>query len=70
MQTKSETAAEIKRTDGKLRLLFATEAYSMGTDVEDIRRVIHFGPPSSIEGFLMPKLSSLTQTIDAYAFLS
>jgi superfamily II DNA helicase RecQ len=26
-----------------IRLLFATEAYSMGTDSPDIRKIIHFG---------------------------
>ena len=32
-----------------LRLLFATEAYGMGADAPDVRRVIHITPPNSIE---------------------
>lgn len=36
-------------TGGDIRLLFATEAYGMGTDSSDIRRVIHVGPPATIE---------------------
>ncbi|CAG2201580.1 unnamed protein product [Mytilus edulis] len=35
-----------------LRLLFATEAYSMGTDAPDIRRIIHFGVPNSLETYM------------------
>jgi hypothetical protein len=34
---------------GEMRLLFATEAYSMGTDVPDIRRIVHYGVPSTLE---------------------
>ncbi|XP_053381983.1 ATP-dependent DNA helicase RecQ-like [Mercenaria mercenaria] len=36
-------------SEGRIQLLFATEAYSMGTDIKDIRRIIHFGVPKSIE---------------------
>lgn len=32
-----------------LKLLFATEAYSMGTDCPDIERIVHFGVPKKIE---------------------
>ena len=34
---------------GSTKLLFATEAYSMGTDAPDIRRVIHAGVPTRLE---------------------
>jgi superfamily II DNA helicase RecQ len=37
---------------GEIRILFATEAYSMGTDVRDIRRVVHVGAPTSLESKL------------------
>lgn len=50
MQDKSSTAAEFCKPAGRIRLLFATEAFSMGVDVPDIRRIIHIGPPNSIEG--------------------
>lgn len=39
-----------------LKLLFATEAYSMGTDAPNIRRIIHFGPPSSLESKVLLKI--------------
>ena len=35
-----------------LRLLFATEAYGMGADAPDVRRIIHITPPKSIESKL------------------
>ena len=34
---------------GTLRLLLATEAYGMGCDAPDVRRIVHISPPSSIE---------------------
>ena len=34
-----------------LRLVFATEALSMGVDICNIRRIIHINPPNSLEGF-------------------
>jgi superfamily II DNA helicase RecQ len=34
---------------GTVKLLFATEAYSMGVDVHDIRRIIFIGSPATIE---------------------
>ena len=34
---------------GTIRLLFATEAFSMGTDSPNISRIIHFGVPKTIE---------------------
>ena len=32
-----------------IRLLFASEAYSMGTDVPDIEQIYHAGPPHCLE---------------------
>ncbi|MFP3472428.1 helicase-related protein, partial [Micrococcus sp. SIMBA_144] len=37
---------------GKLRMICATSAFGMGVNKEDIRFVIHFHFPSSIEAFL------------------
>ena len=34
---------------GALRLLFVTEAYGMGIDVQDIPKIVHIGPPSNLE---------------------
>lgn len=35
----------------EVRLLFATSAFGMGIDIPDIRRVIHYRPPESIEQY-------------------
>ena len=35
--------------NGNISLLFATEAYGMGADAPNIRRIIHYGPPTSVE---------------------
>ena len=40
---------DMANPDGKIRLLFATEAYGMGADAPDIRKIMHFGPPTSLE---------------------
>ena len=37
---------------GKLRCIAATNAFGMGIDVPDIRTVIHFGVPGSIESYV------------------
>ena len=46
---KEAVSRDMGSKTGKLRLLMATEAYSMGTDAPDIRRVVHIGPPGSVE---------------------
>lgn len=38
--------------DSKLKLLIATTAFSMGIDCPDIRNVIHFGVPGTIEQYV------------------
>ena len=46
---KQKVSEELSDTDGKIQLLFATEAYGMGADAPDVRRIIHIGPPNSLE---------------------
>jgi hypothetical protein len=45
--------------DGSVKLLFATEAYSMGTDAPDVRRVVHAGVPTTLES-MHHSVTSLT----------
>ena len=40
------------KPNGKLRVLIATIAFGMGLDCADVRRIIHWGPPSSIESYI------------------
>ncbi|VDI41671.1 Hypothetical predicted protein [Mytilus galloprovincialis] len=51
-QMKSKVLNSMAQMDSSIRLLFATEAYSMGTDAPDIRRVIHAGVPSTMETYI------------------
>ena len=46
---KSLIVSDMGNPGGTLRLLFATEAYGMGIDVPDIRKIVHIGPPSNLE---------------------
>ena len=48
-QMRNNVLNEFSKPDSRIRLLLATEAYSMGTDSPDIRRVIHAGAPTSME---------------------
>lgn len=40
---------DMASSEGQIRLLFATEAYSMGVDAPDISRVVHAGAPATME---------------------
>ena len=50
---KNDILEEIKLKDSRIRLLFATTELSMGVDAPDIKHVIHIGPPSSIESYVL-----------------
>lgn len=49
LKMKEKTVHEMCDPSSHLKLLFATEAYNMGTDAPNIRRIKHFGPPSPLE---------------------
>ncbi|KAJ7583101.1 P-loop containing nucleoside triphosphate hydrolase protein [Mycena floridula] len=56
--------------DGDIRILFATEAVGMGTDISDIQVVIHFGVPRSLSVFLQHiGWAGRLRTIKAHAIL-
>lgn len=57
--------------EGKVRLLFATEALSMGTDITNIRRIIHVGPPTSLESKMFKNCSDkelVFPSLNIYSF--
>lgn len=45
---KKKILESFKVEGGKLRLLIATSAFSMGVDCADISNVVHFGPPNCL----------------------
>lgn len=47
-EMKEKILESFKTEGGKLRLLMATSAFSMGVDCPDISNVVHFGPPSCL----------------------
>ena len=48
-QAKKLIAEDMASKDGEIKLLLATEAYGMGVDTPDIRRIVHAGPPCTLE---------------------
>ena len=52
VKVKNAILQSFLKTDGRLRILIATVAFGMGIDCPDIRRVIHWGPPSDIEDYI------------------
>ena len=38
--------------NGRLRIIIATVAFGMGIDCPNVRRIIHWGPPSDIETYI------------------
>lgn len=52
IEKKEEVLALFKHTGSKLRLVIATTAFGMGIDCPDIRRVIHWGIPTTLEEYV------------------
>lgn len=49
---KVEILNEIKKESSRIRVLFATTALGMGVNVPYVSRIIHIGPPSSLEAYM------------------
>ena len=44
---KAKVLESFMKTDGRLRIVIATMAFSMGVDCLDIKNVVHYGPPNN-----------------------
>ena len=51
-QKKDEVLQSFSAIDGVLRLVIATTAFGMGIDCPDIRRIVHWGIPSTMEEYV------------------
>lgn len=49
---KVEILNEIKKESSRIRVLFATVALGMGVNVPYVSRIVHIGPPSSLEAYM------------------
>lgn len=49
-EQKEQALSAFKKENADLCVLFATKAFGMGIDIADIRKTIHYGLPSSLEG--------------------
>ena len=47
--TKSKIIEDFTQPDGYIRIVFATVAFAMGLDSPNIRKIIHWGPPTDTE---------------------
>ena len=49
---KEKVLTEIKKTDSKIRVIFATTALGMGVDAPNITNIIHITPPANLESYI------------------
>ena len=55
--------------DTNLRVIIATAAFSMGVDIADVRQIIHWGSPSSVEEYVQEIGRAGRDGADAFAIL-
>ncbi|XP_057296120.1 uncharacterized protein LOC130625054 [Hydractinia symbiolongicarpus] len=51
-QMKEVILKELKKSDSRIRVVFATTALCMGVDAPNISNIIHISPPSTLESFV------------------
>ena len=51
-EKKKEVLEYFAKSGGKLRLIIAINAFGMGIDCPDIRRIIHWGMPNTLEEYV------------------
>ena len=49
---KQQILSSFSSCDSKIRLIIATSAFGLGVDIADIRRIMHWGLPSSTEEYV------------------
>ena len=51
-RTKTKVLASFTELDGFVRIVVATIAFGMGLDTPNVRTIIHWGPPESVEAYV------------------
>ena len=46
VDVKEDVVKSFTQPEGRLRIIVATVAFGMGMDCSNVRRIIHWGPPS------------------------
>ena len=62
-QLKKHIVQTLQEEESAIRLIFASVALGMGADLRHVKRVIHAGPPTSLESKFYFKQASCTDTI-------
>ena len=52
VDVKEDIVKSFAKPEGRLRIIVATVAFGMGMDCSNVRRIIHWGPPSDIESYV------------------
>lgn len=66
---KSQILSSFSAATGRLRIVIATVAFGMGIDCPNIRRVIHWSPPSNWESYIQETGRAGRDGMTAYATL-
>ena len=68
-KVKNSILESFSKKEGRLRILIATVAFGMGIDCPNIRRVIHFSPPSDTEEYIQETGRAGRDGLPCYATL-
>jgi superfamily II DNA helicase RecQ len=49
---KADVLTEIRKEYSRIRVIFATTALGMGVNILNVSKIIHIGPPSSLEAYM------------------
>ena len=68
-EMKEKIMSMFNTKETNLRIIIATAAFSMGVDIPDVRQIIHWGSPSSMEGYVQEIGRAGRDGADAFAIL-